>query len=94
MQQIINRKYTKKLKTRIDESMYSLKRASSLLSSSCKKWSEACRVNVDCCPRMGHRIVCAPSLEIWGKKMCCITEVEEQQEKQAAIIRNRRPKSK
>ncbi|CAF1416214.1 unnamed protein product [Rotaria sordida] len=64
-----------------------------LLSSSCKKWSHACLANVDCCPKMGHRIVCAPSLEICGKKMCCITEVEEQQEKQAAIIRNR-PKSK
>ncbi len=42
---------------------------------------------------MGHRIVCAPHLEICGKKTCCITEVEEQQEKQAAIIRNRNPKS-
>jgi len=37
----------------------------------------------------GVRIVCAPSLEICGKKRCCITEVEEQREKQAAIIRNR-----
>lgn len=43
---------------------------------------------------MGHRMVCAPSLEVCGKKICCITEVEEQQEKQAAIIRNRNPKSK
>ncbi|CAF3622594.1 unnamed protein product, partial [Rotaria sp. Silwood2] len=36
---------------------------------------------------MRHRMVCAPHREICGKKICCITEVEEQQEKQAAIIR-------
>jgi hypothetical protein len=43
---------------------------------------------------MGRRMVCAPSLEVCGKKICCITEVEEQQEKQAAILRNRNPKLK
>jgi hypothetical protein len=43
---------------------------------------------------MGHRMVCAAHLELCGKKLCCITEVEEQQEKQAAVIRNRNPKSK
>jgi hypothetical protein len=43
---------------------------------------------------MGRRMVCAASLEVCGKKICCITEVEEQQEKQAAIIRNRNPKLK
>ncbi|CAF1053046.1 unnamed protein product [Rotaria sp. Silwood1] len=65
-----------------------------LLSSGCKKRSEVCRANVDCCPGIGRRMVCAPHLEICGKKICCITEVEEQQEKQAAIIRNRNPKLK
>jgi hypothetical protein len=63
-------------------------------SSSCQKWSEGCRGADDCCSGKGHRIVCAPNLEICGKKNCCITEVEEQQERQAAIIRNRNPKLK
>ncbi|CAF4919696.1 unnamed protein product, partial [Rotaria sp. Silwood2] len=66
--------------------------ALSLLSSGCKKRSEVCRANVDCCLVMRHRMVCAPHREICGKKICCITEVEEQQEKQAAIIRKRPPK--
>ena len=41
-------------------------------------------------------MVCAPHLDLCGsgKKTCCITEVQEQEEKQAAIIRNRYPKSK
>jgi len=40
-------------------------------------------------------MVCAPSLEICGKKKtCCITEVEEQQEKQAALFRDRNIKLK
>lgn len=38
---------------------------------------------------MGTRMVCAAHLGICGKKICCITEVEEQQEKQAAAFRNR-----
>ena len=38
---------------------------------------------------MGRRMVCAAHLEICGKKICCVTEVEEQQEKQAALLRNR-----
>ena len=62
--------------------------------SSCQKRSEVCRSDDNCCSVMGRRIVCAPHLEICGKKNCCITEVEEQQEKQAAIIRNRNPKLK
>ena len=37
---------------------------------------------------MGQRMVCAHHLEICGlKKVCCITEIEEQQEKQAALLR-------
>ena len=64
------------------------------VSASCKKRSELCKGSDDCCPAMGRRLVCAPSLEVCGKTpKCCVTEVEEQQEKQAAIIRNR-PKSK
>jgi hypothetical protein len=40
-------------------------------------------------------MVCAPHLEICGKKkICCITEVEEQQEKQAALFRDRTGKLK
>jgi hypothetical protein len=62
--------------------------------SSCQKRSEVCRTADSCCPVMGLRIVCAQHLEICGKKTCCITEVEEQQERQAAINRNRNPKSK
>jgi hypothetical protein len=62
------------------------------MSSSCQKWSEVCRTADSCCPVMGLRIVCAQHLEICGKKTCCITEVEEQQERQAAINRNRNPK--
>ncbi len=61
-------------------------------STSCQKWSQGCLASDDCCPAKGRRIVCAPHLEICGKKICCITEVEEQQERQAAIIRNRNPK--
>lgn len=57
--------------------------------SSCKKRSEVCWVADDCCGVKGTRMVCAEHLEICGKKRCCITEIEEQQEKQAAIIRNR-----
>ena len=64
-----------------------------LLSSSCRKRAEVCRGDGDCCPVMGRRMVCAPHLGLCGKKVCCITEVEEQEEKQAAIIRNRQPKS-
>ncbi|CAF3765128.1 unnamed protein product [Rotaria sp. Silwood1] len=67
---------------------------SGFLLSSCKKWSETCRTSTDCCPMKGHRIVCASHRKICGKKTCCITEVEVQQDKQASIIRNRRPKSK
>lgn len=37
-------------------------------------------------------MVCAPHSGICRKTTCCITEVEEQQEKQAAFIRNRNPK--
>jgi hypothetical protein len=62
------------------------------VSASCKKRTELCKGNEECCPVMGRRLVCAPSLEVCGKIKCCITEVEEQQEKQAAIIRNRNPK--
>ncbi|UJR37555.1 hypothetical protein I4U23_030256 [Adineta vaga] len=60
-----------------------------LFSNACKKKAEICRIDNECCPVMGRRMVCAPHLEICGKKICCITEVEEQQEKQAAILRNR-----
>ena len=65
-----------------------------LLSSRCRKKSEICRIGTDCCPVVGHRMVCAPHRKICGKKICCITEVEEQQEKQDAIIRNRESKLK
>ncbi|CAF3439235.1 unnamed protein product [Rotaria socialis] len=65
-----------------------------LLSSSCSKHGNVCRQNADCCGVAGHRIVCAPSLEICGKKICCVTEVEEQQERQAAVLRNRNPSPK
>ncbi|CAF3256842.1 unnamed protein product [Rotaria socialis] len=68
--------------------------ASGFLSSSCRKRGEVCRASGDCCPVLGHRIVCAPHRKICGKKTCCVTEVEEQQERQAAIIRNRNPKLK
>jgi hypothetical protein len=64
------------------------------MSTKCKKRTEICRGTDDCCAAMGLRLVCAASLEVCGKKICCITEVEEQQEKQAAIIRNRNPKLK
>ncbi|CAF1456222.1 unnamed protein product [Adineta steineri] len=67
---------------------------SGLLSNACKNKAEVCRAQSECCPVMGRRMVCSPHLEICGKKTCCITEVEEQQEKQAAIIRNRNPKLK
>ncbi|CAF1118968.1 unnamed protein product [Adineta ricciae] len=63
--------------------------ASGLLSNACKKRAEVCRGDSECCPVMGRRMVCAAHLEICGKKICCITEVEEQQEKQAALLRNR-----
>lgn len=44
---------------------------------------------------MGTRLVCETHLEICGKsKKCCITEIEDQQEKQAALIRNRKPKTR
>lgn len=39
-------------------------------------------------------MVCAAHLEICGNKICCITEVEEQQEKQAAAFRPKSPKLK
>ncbi len=65
-----------------------------LFANSCKQRAEVCRIDTECCPVMGRRMVCAPSLEVCGKKICCITEVEEQQEKQAAILRNRNPKLK
>ncbi|CAM4810004.1 unnamed protein product [Rotaria magnacalcarata] len=68
--------------------------ASGFLTSSCKKRGEVCRASGDCCPALGHRMACAPHLKICGKKTCCITEVEQQQERQAAIIRNRNPKLK
>lgn len=62
----------------------------------CKKGKDICRGADDCCPVKGIRMVCAPHLDLCGsgKKTCCITEVQEQEEKQAAIIRNRYPKSK
>lgn len=64
-------------------------------SSSCKKRAELCRSGGDCCPVPARRMVCAAHLELCGKnKICCITEVEEQQEKQAALIRNRNEKLK
>ena len=65
-----------------------------LFTNSCKKPAEICRMDSECCPVMGRRMVCAAHLEICGKRICCITEVEEQQEKQAAILRNRNPKLK
>ncbi|CAF3321358.1 unnamed protein product [Rotaria sp. Silwood2] len=67
---------------------------SGFLSSSCKKWSKKCQSSTVCCPIKGHRVVCAHHQKICGTKTCCITEVEAQQEKQASIFRNRRPKSK
>lgn len=66
----------------------------SFVDSACKKSKEVCRGADDCCPVRGIRMVCAPHLNICSKKTCCITEVQEQEEKQAEIIRNRLPKSK
>jgi transcription antitermination factor NusA-like protein len=34
-------------------------------------------------------MVCAPSREICDKTKCCITEIEEQQEKQATLFGTR-----
>jgi hypothetical protein len=66
-------------------------RLGDLFSTKCKIRTKPCKTDKDCCLVNRRRMVCGPQLEICGQKKCCITEVEEQQEKQAAIVRNRRP---